>query len=266
MKRSRAQYRKNWAAANRALRRSGASLPENNDDSDFDELNISPCQRSTNSDTDLEQHEPPQKCTCTSPRPNCSPLHDLADIPGFEGNHCANSSSDSDDDVLGEISFREGLADWTNKFSIKQNALDDLLGLLKGNGHPDLPSCAHTLLKTSRNIAIQQKSGMEYVYFPLSEQLLRHLKRHPVDTVSRTDSLEISLNVDGLPLFKSSGKNLWPVLCAIVNIKPIVVFPVVLTCGNSKPKDLEFLEELIRDLNDAPKNEIEDGKGSVGYH
>ena len=101
---------------------------------------------------------------------------------------------------------------------------------------------------------------MEYVYFPLSEQLLRHLKRHPVDTVSRTDSLEISLNVDGLPLFKSSGKNLWPVLCAIVNIKPIVVFPVVLTCGDSKPKDLEFLEELISDLNDALKNGIEDGE------
>ena len=40
MKCSRAQYRKNWAAANRALRRSGASLPENNDDSDFDELEL----------------------------------------------------------------------------------------------------------------------------------------------------------------------------------------------------------------------------------
>ena len=101
---------------------------------------------------------------------------------------------------------------------------------------------------------------MEYVYFPLSEQLLRHLKRHPVDTVCRTDSLEISLNVDGLPLFKSSEKNLWPVLCAIVNIKPIVVFPVVLTYGDSKPNDLEFLDELINDLNDVLENGIQDGE------
>lgn len=67
MKRRRAQYRKNWAAANRALRRSGAALPDNNDDSDFDELNFNPSQRSTNFDTDSEHDEPTQKSTCTSP-------------------------------------------------------------------------------------------------------------------------------------------------------------------------------------------------------
>ena len=262
MKRSRAQYRKNWAAANRALRRSGTALPDNNDDSDLDELNFNPSLRSSNSDTDVEQHEPPQKSTCTSPHSNCSSLHDTADIAGVGGNHFTGSSSDSDDDVLDDISFREGLADWTNKYSIKQNALDGLLliGLLKANGHPDLPGCARTLLQTSRNIPIQQKSGMEYVYFPFSEQLLRHFKRHPVDTICRTDSLEISLNVDGLPLLKSSGENVWPVLYAIVNIKPIVVFPVVLTCGDSKPNDLEFLEELINDLNDVLKSGIQDGE------
>ena len=182
------------------------------------------------------------------------------DVEGFGENHFTDCSSDSEDDILDDISLREGLVDWTNKFSIKQNALDGLLVLLKGTGHPDLPSCARTLLQTSRNIPIQRKSGMEYVYFPFAEQLLRHFKRHPIETVCRTDSLEISLNVDGLPLFRSSGKNLWPVLCAIVNIKPVVVFPVVLTCGDSKPKDLEFLDELIRDLNNILESGVQDGE------
>lgn len=49
-------------------------------------------------------------------------------------------------------------------------------------------------------------------------------------------------------------------LCAIVNIKPVIVFPVVLTCGDSKPNDLEFLEELINDLNNALKNGVQDGE------
>lgn len=184
------------------------------------------------------------------------PLHD-DDFTDVENN--GNSSSDSDDASLRDDSLREGLVNWTNKFSIKQNALDGLLGLLKHSGHPDLPGCARTLLRTSRTISIQQKSGMEYVYFPFATQLLEHFKRYPLETVCEVDSLEISLNVDGLPLFKSSNTNLWPVLCAIVNVKPVIVFPVVLTCGRSKPGDLEFLDELIKDLDNILKNGVQDG-------
>ena len=76
--------------------------------------------------------------------------------------------------------------------------------------------------------------------------------------VDRIDSLEIFLNVDGLPLFKSSNKTLWPVLCAIVNVKPVVVFPVALAYRNSKPKDLEFLEDVIRDLGDILEHGLQD--------
>ena len=260
MKRNRAQYRKNWAAANRALRRDSAALHDNADDSDFVELNFNPPETSPDSDTDTDQHEPPQKSACSSLHPNCSYLHDCIHIEGVEENQLTCSSSDSEGGVSDEITLCESLADWSNKFSIKQNALDGLLGLLRANGHPDLPGCARTLLQTSQNIPITRKSGMDYVYLPLSEQLLKHFKRHPVDTVNSTNSLEISLNVDGLPLFKSSGKSLWPVLCAIVNIKPIVVFPVVLTCGDSKPKDLDFSDELIDDLNYCLENGVQDGE------
>ena len=59
-----------------------------------------------------------------------------------------------------------------NEYSIKQNAVDGLLALLKDNGHPNLPSCAHTLLHISRCIPIQKKSGMDYEYFSFGEQLM----------------------------------------------------------------------------------------------
>ena len=184
-------------------------------------------------------------------------MHDDVDSDVIERND--GSSFSSEDDNVNDDSLREGLVNWTNKFLIKQNALDSLLVLLKSNGHPDLPGCARTLLHTSRSISIQKKSGMEYVYFPLAAQLLHHFKRYPAETVRGMDILKISLNVDGLPLFKSSSTNLWPVLCAIVNVKPIIVFPVVLTCGSSKPKDLEFLEELINDLDNVLKDGVQDG-------
>ena len=133
-------------------------------------------------------------------------------------------SSDSEYDKINDDFLAEGLGNWANKFFIKHNALDGLLVLLKENGHPNLPVTARTLLQTESNVTIQKKSGMEYVYFPLASQLLKHFKKYPADIVRETNSLEISLNVDGLPLFKSSGMSLWPVLCAIVSMKPVVVF------------------------------------------
>ena len=262
MKANRAQYRRSWAAANRALRNNkfaSSVIPDSNEesqDSDSFELsfNASP-HTSDHSNSDSEQGEPSQKSARSSPQPNLD-LHnnDFMDVENTN-----NCSSDSDDDSSRDDSLRKGLVNWTNKFSIKQNAVDGLLLLLKRSGHPDLPGCARTLLQTPRTISIQKKSGMEYVYFPLAAQLLKHFKRYPAETVHEIHSLEISLNIDGLPLFKSSNTNLWPVLCAIVNVKPVMAFPVVLTCGSSKPMDLEFLDDLIKDLDNVLKNGVQDG-------
>ncbi|KAL2095500.1 hypothetical protein ACEWY4_010219 [Coilia grayii] len=86
---------------------------------------------------------------------------------------------------------------------------------------------------------------MEYVHFSLKEQLNNHLLRY--HTVP--DSIDLSFNIDGLPLFKSSGRTMWPVLCA-VHLKPTIVFPVTLTCGGAKPTDLHFLDDMVADIND----------------
>ena len=169
---------------------------------------------------DEEQSEPSRKRLCGAANGS---LPEEGDI-GVIGNEC---SSDSEDD-LNDESLQVELASWANEFLVKHNAMDSLLALLKKSGHPNLPSYARTLLGTTRSISVQVKSGMDYVYLPLAAELLKHFKRHPPNIVDHIDSLEISLNVDGLPLFKSCNKTLWPVLCAIVNVKPVVVFPVVL--------------------------------------
>lgn len=40
---------------------------------------------------------------------------------------------------------------------------------------------------------------------------------------------------------------------------PVTIFPVALSHGESKPKDLEFLHDAIRDLNMLLQNGLKDG-------
>ena len=221
MKPNWAQYRRKWVAAARKLQNTNHPnmdhdpIVDQHPNVELDQLIELPSNPvlpdnsdSDNSDPEIdeEQSEPSHKRFCSDAN-SCS-LHDEGDVD-LIGNEC---SSESEDD-LNDESLQVELASWANEFLVKHNAVDSLLALLKKNSHQNLPTSARTLLGTTRSISVQVKSGMDYIYLPLAAELLKHLKRHPPNMVDRIDSLEISLNVDGLPLFKSSNKTLWPVLC-----------------------------------------------------
>ncbi|XP_076080684.1 uncharacterized protein LOC143051667 isoform X1 [Mytilus galloprovincialis] len=157
--------------------------------------------------------------------------------------------TDSEDEGEGDSStILTDLSEWATENLIKQNALDKLLKILIKNGHKNLPSTARTLLQTKRHIDTQVVSDMEYYNFGLEKGLKTNLEKYPCELISQVNRVEISLNIDGLPLFKSSKKALWPVLCGI-NLKPMKVFAVTLTLGTSKPQSLDFLNEVINELD-----------------
>ena len=95
---------------------------------------------------------------------------------------------------------------------------------------------------------------MQYINLGLRPQITKHLKLSPSHAKNAIDALDISLNIDGLPLFKSSSKTLWPVLCMMSNLKSVKIFPVVLTLGKSKPENLIFLQDIAGELNDILQN------------
>ena len=62
-----------------------------------------------------------------------------------------------------------------------------------------------------------------------------YLDKYPKEVVGVLDVTDLVWNTDGLPLYNSRCINCWPLLCYIANIKPRVVFEVVLTSGEGKP-------------------------------
>ncbi|EAT45714.1 AAEL003021-PA [Aedes aegypti] len=63
-------------------------------------------------------------------------------------------------------------------------------------------------------------------------------------------TVSINVNVDGLPIYNSTTKNFWPILCNIYEYPSIAPFTVGIYYGNGKPKDINqfmspFIEELV---------------------
>jgi hypothetical protein len=159
-------------------------------------------------------------------------------------------STDSDDDSNDDPQkLREALKDWVNTYEIRANSVDSLLKLLKDNGHPDLPMSSRTLLKTPRDVDLQRVSDMDYFHFGLQTMICNALRNYSDELLEATDTLVLSLNIDGLPLFKSSQCSAWPILGVICNLRPCRPFLITLTVGYGKPSNLDFIHEAITELN-----------------
>ncbi|KAG9278033.1 hypothetical protein AMEX_G5823 [Astyanax mexicanus] len=155
------------------------------------------------------------------------------------------ADSACEDDAIPTL--REELSEWASMFQVKHNAVDSLLNILKRQGHSDLPSTARTLFDNSNKYEVQVSDGLEKISLNVADQLSKHLRRYPSAVTKQLQVVDISLNIDGLPLFKSSNKCLWPVLCSI-NVSPKCIFPLCLASTASKPKNTDFIYETIEEL------------------
>ena len=149
-----------------------------------------------------------------------------------------------DDDC--ELSLCDVLAAWVTQFDVPTAAVNSLLRILHAY-HAELPLDHRTLVNTPRNTVIKRlHSGGEYVHFGIRHGLEQLLKIRRLDEV--TSPLKLQFNVDGLPLFKSSGVCLWPILCLLLPPACNEPFVVGVFCGTTKPNDLnehfyEFVDE-----------------------
>lgn len=134
--------------------------------------------------------------------------------------------------------------------NITHNTANKLLAILRKHVHTDLPSDVRALLLTPRNASLNIKSlgGGCYVHFGFSSGLIRSIQVY--SKFIKTNKIKLNVNIDGLPLSKSSGSQFWPIMASIEDID-IYTSPFIIGIyhGMSKPTDAnEFLLDFVNDF------------------
>jgi len=89
----------------------------------------------------------------------------------------------------------------------------------------------HTILGTSKSTPLKIVPPGEYYHQGLINELVRVLSKYDIENVNLT------LNIDGLPLSKSSGQQLWPNLVSVAGVQSEIM--VGAYCGYKKPDDIK---------------------------
>ena len=154
-----------------------------------------------------------------------------------------------------EVSLCQRLAACAIKNNWSRDSVTELLKILRDEGL-ELPKDARTLLKTPRDVKIFQKCGGDYCYFGIQKGMQQILLHNTLEN----NCASLVFNIEGLPLFKSSVTQLWPIF---TYFNMFDIFIIAIYGGDSKPYPLsEFLQDFINELS----NLIQDGFDWNGKH
>jgi len=155
----------------------------------------------------------------------------------------------NDSDSLSSI--HEKLSAWAINEKIPLKSVSSLLKILyfhNSNDFKSLPLDARSLLQTPRSTEIRIVHPGLYWHNGLEKCLLKYLT---VINQQENDSnqLDLIINIDGLPISKSSNSQFWPILGSI--FKTNYVFLIGLYHGyNKKPSDIhQYLDDFISETN-----------------
>lgn len=143
---------------------------------------------------------------------------------------------------------------WIVEKKITHDAADELCKILKDRLLPEIPKSCKTLLDTVKwkytivNIPDCKKGNGEFAYFGLRNSIVQSID----SSLFQSNDIQLILHVDGVKIFQSSSKSMWPISCKIFHDPDIFQpFTVAVYYGFSKPKHItEYLKDLITELND----------------
>lgn len=159
----------------------------------------------------------------------------------------SSSESDTEQHVEGHgsVSFEEDLRQWAVHNKTTHRSLNELLLILRKQGHL-LPLDARTLLAAPQHNTTEDKCGGQYAYCGLEKGICRLLGQTEVKDIN------LIVNIDGIPLFKSSSVQFWPILAKLEHSNPFIV---AIFCEQSKPSPLEdYLNDFLTEYKHLQNN------------
>uniref|UniRef100_A0AAG5DR64 Uncharacterized protein n=1 Tax=Anopheles atroparvus TaxID=41427 RepID=A0AAG5DR64_ANOAO len=176
-----------------------------------------------------------------------------ADVRSVE--HDFNNTNNDDADALIEDcgaeatdeDFCKDVFSFLNDFQTLQKALrymaivghlsrsfvNLLLAILSKFGHPDLPKDARTLVGIPKvNNEIEKVTGGHF-WYPGIEVALRNVFK---ESVPEMVDFKLQIFIDGLPLFKSSATQFWPILFKVEELPDCPVMIAGIFCGKKKTR------------------------------
>ena len=147
------------------------------------------------------------------------------------------------------LSFEKDFLKVVVKRRLGRAVLNDILSVFKRHNIGDFPIDSRSCLKTLRKVDVVDMPPGKYFHFGLSFCLNQVLKFQSLED----HNLKIQLNIDGLPLAKSSLSCFWPILGRVVSPFSSSVFVIGIYFSNCKPSKpacvSQFLSFLVGDLS-----------------
>lgn len=162
----------------------------------------------------------------------------------------ADENEDEFESDQGE-EFKPFLQKWAIQNNIRHTALKTLMYQLNYSFKAGLPNDPRTLLGTCTTPSL---TPIDFAGGKYWHQGMEVCLRSCFSNLQTSLSIEINVNIDGLPIFENGKDQFWPILFNVhsyTNIKPMVIG---MFYGHSKPSRVEeylkpFVDELVHILN-----------------
>jgi hypothetical protein len=179
-------------------------------------------------------------------------VYDFLDCDSLSESDTLSENDSDKDDCDDDLPCK--LAECIVEFNVSHAFTAALLHILRPY-HPKLPKDPRTLLSTPSKVNVVALAGGNYHHVGIEHSVTKLVERYHIEADCLNNIIYIQINIDGLPLYKSTGLQLWPILGMLK--EPDVKEPFIIGIYAGKKKPFSVSDYLSQFVSEAKKLETE---------